>query len=534
MYGEKENKTDEKIAGDETANVNRSAGSVGLATFLSRILGFVRDMIIASLFGAMSSADAFFVAFRIPNLLRRLTAEGAMTAAFVPVFTDSYHNKGKTPAFLFACNVITILTILLALLVATGEIFTKELVALIAPGFTATAESFGLTVTLTQIMLPYLLVISVAAVMMGMLNSMKIFFLPALAPVLLNVAIITSALVLRNSFAEPTISLAIGVMTGGILQLAMQYFPLAKRGFRFRPSLDFKDSSTRKVGLLILPGIFGMAVAEINIFVDTLLASLLPEGSVSSLYYGNRITQFPLGIFGVAIGIASLPALSRVMTGEGFEKMTRLFTHAIRLTLFISIPAMCGLVILAEPISNLLFERGEFGESARIACAVAVIYYAIGLSAFSGVKVTVSAFYALKDTVTPVRIAAFSMLVNIILNLLLMKPLGAGGLALATSIASWLNLFLLLFFLHKKGSYGVLMRIFIPGMKMAVGAIVMSVPVWFYNRTFYNYADPVFWRAFHLFTAIGIGMAVYFTAMLILRSPTAEEIKKTIMTRVRN
>ncbi len=533
MHGRKREKIGEKSAEDETANVNRSAGSVGLATFLSRILGFVRDMIIAALFGAMSSADAFFVAFRIPNLLRRLTAEGAMTAAFVPVFTDSYHTEGKKPAFLFACNVITILTIILVFLVAIGEVFTEKLVALIAPGFTATAESFALTVTLTQIMLPYLLVISVAAVMMGMLNSMKIFFLPALAPVLLNIAIITSALLLRNSFSEPTVALAIGVMAGGILQLAMQYFPLVKRGFRFRLSFDLKDRATRKVGLLILPGIFGMAVAEINIFVDTLLASLLPEGSVSSLYYGNRITQFPLGIFGVAISIASLPALSRVMTGGGFEKMTRLFTHAIRLTFFISIPAMCGLVILAEPISNLLFERGEFGESARISCAVAVVYYAIGLSAFSGVKVAVSAFYALKDTVTPVRIAAFSMLVNIILNLLLMKPLGAGGLALATSIASWLNLFLLLFFLHKKGSYGALMQIVIPGMKMAGGAIIMSVPVWFYNNRFYSYADPALWRAFHLFSAIGIGLAVYFVLMLILKSPTAEEIKTTITTRFR-
>ena len=315
--------TDADLKGGKE-RITKAAGAFGLATLFSRILGFARDMLIADLFGAKASADAFFVAFRIPNLLRRLTAEGAMTAAFVPVFTSVKSKEGILQAFRLTSNILSIMAVVLAVVVSAGVIFADYIVWAIAPGFTGDADLFELTTLLTRIMIPYLLLISLAAILMGALNAMGTFFVPALAPALLNVAIITCAIAFHDTFDEPAISLAIGVMVGGLFQLLIQLPPIIKKGFRYIPSFNIKDPATKRVGLLLIPGAMGMAVAEVNIFVDTLLASLLPEGSVSYLYYGNRITQFPLGIFGVAIGVAALPSMSSAVVEGGKEKLIEL------------------------------------------------------------------------------------------------------------------------------------------------------------------------------------------------------------------
>ncbi len=513
-------------------SITSAAGAVGLATFLSRILGFVRDMIIAELFGARVAADAFFVAFRIPNLLRRLTAEGAMTAAFIPVFTDEKEKKGTTSAFTLACNVITILALFLAILTAAGELFAPQIVRAIAPGFTADDHSLKLTTLLTRIMFPYLLFISISAVLTGILNSFGRFFLPALTPALLNIAIITCALLFHDSFEEPTVALAIGVIIGGVFQMTLLIRPLAKLGFSFAPSFDLKDKQTRKIGLLLGPAALGMAVAEINIFVDTLLASLLPEGSISYLYYGNRVTQFPLGVFGVAVGIAALPAMSMEVVRNGKEKLVELVSHSLRLTLFISIPAMAGMIVLSGPIINVLFERGEFDEMARTGSVIALVYYSVGLFAFSAVKPLVSAFYAMKDTATPSRVAAWCMTLNVALNVLLMGPLLHGGLALATSISSAVNMAFLLWLLRKKTGTIDGARIVKSASLMVLSAAIMGTLVYMYSSFFFSFDAGALSRVFHLGAALFLGIVIYTAMTLLFRLPEAISVKNRIVGKI--
>ncbi len=510
----------------------KAASTVSLATLISRILGFLRDMIIADLIGAKAAADAFFVAFRIPSLLRRLTAEGALTSAFVPVFTETATRKGKAQAFALACNIATILVAILIAVSLVCEIFAPWVVRAVAPGFTSDEQTFELTTLLLRIMFPYIILISIASVLMGMLNSMGRFFVPASAPAFLNIAIISSVLLLGDMFEEPTIALAIGVIIGGFLQVAVQLFPLFSLGWRYIFSFNLKDPQTRKVGLLMVPAIFGMAVAEVNALVDTILASLLPEGSVSYLYYGNRITQFPLGVFGVAIGIAALPSMSNEVARGVTGKLTELLSHSLRLTLFIAIPSTVGLLVLAGPITNVLFERGAFTETARNGAVWALWFYAIGLFAFSGVKVIVSAFYSLQDTATPTKVAAWCMALNIALNLALMGPLQHGGLALATSIASMVNMFPLLWFFKKKigdtDGYNIISSSF----KAFLAAIIMGAGVAFYSHTFFSYDASIGVRVFHVTVAVFGGSFLYYLSALAFGSREAKTAKDRFLKKI--
>lgn len=508
--------------------ITKAAGIISFATLISRILGFIRDMIIADLLGAKIVADAFFVAFRIPNLLRRLTAEGAMTAAFVPVFTESLIKENKKAAFSLACNVITILAISLMLFTVLCEIFAPWIVRVVAPGFIFDPRSLELTTLLTRIMFPYLVLISISAVLMAMLNSMGRFFVPAASPALLNISIITCAFIFKDKLDEPAMALAIGVLIGGFLQMSIQLWPLARLGFRYASSFNLNDVKTRKIGILMIPAAFGMAVAEINIFVDTMLASLLPEGSISYLYYGNRVTQFPLGVFGVAVGVAALPSMSSEVAKGSTGKVTELLSHSLRLILFISIPATFGLVALAEPITNALFERGQFDEAARAGCAVAIIYYAVGLVAFSGVKIVVSAFYSMQDTKTPTLVAVWCMLLNIALNLALMGPLKHGGLALATSISSAVNVTALMWILKRRLGSVDGARIISSVAPMLGASIIMAVAVYFYSQEFYHYDASMALRATHLVVAISMGTILYFGVALILGSREARSVRDRI------
>ncbi|MBI5815366.1 MAG: murein biosynthesis integral membrane protein MurJ [Nitrospinae bacterium] len=507
--------------------ITKAAGVVGAATLGSRVLGYVRDMLVAQLFGATVAADAFFMAFRIPNLLRRLTAEGAMTAAFVPTYTSVMEKDGKIRAFALACNIITLLGVALMVLCAMGVIFSPWLVKVLAPGFTTSPHAFNLTMLLTRIMFPYLLFVSVAAVMMAMLNSMGRFFYPAAGSSLLNITIIVCAITLKDRFDEPTVALAIGVLLGGIAQLALQWWELKGLGWKFVPSFNLHDADARKMGLLLLPATAGMAVAEINSFVDTLVASFLPEGSVSYLYYGNRLMQFPLGVFGVAIGVAALPSMSSEVA-RGGAKLVELMSHALRLTLFIAFPATVGLVALAGPITNVLFERGEFTEAARNGVVIATVYFSLGLCAYSGIKVVVAAFYALKDTATPTRVAVYCMLLNVALNLALMGPMKHGGLALATSISSFVNVGWLLWILRKKIGPLDGRRIMSSTVKMTAASILMGVAALGYSAAFFSYEAPLASRIVHLGSAITIGMVVYLASALAMGCGEA----KSLMARV--
>ncbi len=437
----------------ETSRVVKAAAVVGSATLASRILGFIRDAVIAWFFGAGFSSDAFIAAFRIPNLLRRLFAEGSLSSAFVPVFTECVLKHGQTEAFNLARAAFRLLGCMLIIVTVCGILLSPWIVRLIAPGFSA--DKLSLTIRLTQLMFPYIFFIGLVALSMGILNVLGHFAAPAFAPLLLNLAIIGSVFFISPALNPPVFGLAVGVLIGGILQLLLQLPVLIDKGVYFWQTAKIMHPELKRVGVLILPVIMGGAVYQINILIGTMLGSLLTQGSVTYLYFADRLVQFPLGVFAIATATAVLPSLSRQATTGDFDSFKDTFTHTLKLVFFITIPAAVGLVLLREPIVALLFERGEFDARATQLTAQALLYYSMGLWAFSAVRVVVSTFFAMQDTKTPLKLAAISILANVVLGIVLMKPFAHGGLALATSLASMINLVLLLgAFRNRMGALG--------------------------------------------------------------------------------
>ncbi|MBW1987933.1 MAG: murein biosynthesis integral membrane protein MurJ [Deltaproteobacteria bacterium] len=434
----------------EKGKVARAAGVVGGATLASRVLGFVRDAVAAWFFGAGLAADAFFVAFRIPNLLRRLFAEGSLTIAFVPVFSQRMEDHGQQDAFAMARAGFRLLALVLAGVTVLGIVFAPQVVSVVAPGFARNPDKLALTVTLTRITFPYVFFICLVALCMGVLNGLGHFFAPAAAPVLLNVAMIGAVFGLAPLFEQPVVGLAWGVIIGGALQLFFQFPYLVKKGVRLWEGKSLWHPALGRVMVLMGPAVFGAAVYQVNILVGTLLASLLPPGSVSYLYYADRLVQFPLGVFGIALATAVLPTLSRQAARKDFDELAQSFSFAVRLLFFITLPAAAGLIVLRTPIVALLFERGEFGPAATAATARALLYYAVGLWAFSAVRIVVAVYYSLQDTWTPVRSAMISMAANAVFALALMGPMLHAGLALATSLASGVNLLILVALLRRR------------------------------------------------------------------------------------
>ncbi len=463
---------------DEKDRVTKAAGVVGSATLLSRIFGFIRDVVIAWFFGAGLSSDAFFVAFRIPNLLRRLFAEGSLSVAFIPVFTEYLANRGKNDAFAMARSAVRLLSVLLVATTIIGILLSPIIIRIIAPGFADSPGKLSLTVFLTRIMFPYIFFIGMVALSMGILNALDHFAAPALAPVLLNISIICSVFLISPHLENPVTGLAIGVLIGGFLQLLLQMPFLINKGFCFWKKAKIYHPGLKKIGLLMLPTIFGAAVYQINILVNTLLASLLAEGSVSYLYYADRLVQFPLGIFAIAMATAVLPSLSRQAAQNDFSAIKDTFSYSMKMIFFITIPSMVGLIVLREPIVALLFKRGAFDAETTRLTAYALLYYSVGLWAFSAVRIVVSTFYALQDTKTPVRMAVISVCANIILGIILMRPMGHGGLALSTSLASMLNLGLLVRALRVKlGTLG-LKNVTKVAFKTMICSGIMGAVVW--------------------------------------------------------
>ncbi len=453
--------------------VTKAAGVVGFATMITRISGFVRDMIVASKFGARTHADAFFVAFRIPNMLRRLVGEGALTVAFIPVFMAE-REKGEEEAWALANAVMTLMALLLLGITVGGMALAPYIVDLLAPGYHAVPEKFALTVRLTRINFPYIFFISLAALAMGILNSLQNFFASALAPLMLNLAMIASVLWLCPLLDVPVEGLGIGVVLGGMMQLGFQLPALWQRGFRWRLNFDYHNPAVRKIALLMLPGFFSLAVNQIAVLISTFLASYLPEGSVSYLYYANRLQEFPLGIFCMAVATAVLPTMSAQSAKGDYKQLAETLSFALRLVFFITMPAMIGLIVLRVPIVALLFERGEFTPAATAATADALLYYTVGLCAIAGVRIIVPVFYALKDTVTPVKWGVVAVASSIGLSFVLLKPLQHGGLALATSLASYVNLIALILVLRKRLGQIGWRGIFTSAVKVTAAALLMG------------------------------------------------------------
>jgi len=513
------------VLSEENRRLSRAAGVVSFFTFLSRVLGLVRDMVIAGLFGAGMAADAFFVAFRIPNLLRRLFAEGSMTIAFIPVFSEYLIRKGRKDAFQMARAVLTVLCLLLIFTVLLGIIFAPWIVRLVAFGFGGQGEKYQLTVWLTRITFPYVAAISLVAFFMGVLNSLKRFTAPAAAPIFLNIGMIAGALYFSRRVDPPIVGVALGVLLGGFLQVILQLPWALGEGFRPVPTWRPRHPAVARIGRLMLPALFGSAVYQVNQLVGTLLASFLKEGSISWLYYADRLVQFPLGVFAIAVSTAALPSLSdqaaRGEDGAFFETLS----HGLRLVLFIALPSMAGLIILREPIVSVLFERGQFDAMATRMTCQALLYYTLGLWAFSGIRVVVSAFYALQDTRTPVKVATWCLAANALFSVALMGPMGHGGLALSLSLASALQLFLLLRLLPADGSGRFLRPVWSSALRNSVCAIIMTAGLlparqWLIHQA----AGGVGVEALRLGILVGLGAALYIGAAWVSGSAELAEI----------
>ena len=506
----------------EKRNIARAAGILGSATMLSRIMGMVRDMVVSRLFGAGLATDAFFAAFQIPNMLRRFFAEGALTSAFVPTFSGTLTKRGDDKARELANTCFTLLTIIMALVTLAGIILSPLIVSLMFPGFKAEPGKFELAVLLNRLMFPYIFFISLVALCMGILNTLRHFFTPAISTVFLNISMIVAALCLRGFFEAPITALAVGVLIGGCIQLALQLPVLWKKGFPLKPNFNFSSPEVRSIALLMLPSVFGVGVYYLNIMVSAILASLLPQGSVSYLYYAQRLFEFPQGIFTVSVAQAVLPSMSRQAVAGDVAAMKETLSFGVRLTLFITIPAMAGLMVCSIPIFSLIFMGGAFDYQTAVNSASALLYYSVGLSFVALTRVLAPVFYALKDTRTPVITALITFVINLGLSLVLMGPLKHGGLALATTLSAFCNMLMLLWLLRRKigsfGGGGILLTAF----KSTAASMPMAAAVW-YLCSFIDWsqAGHKILKGSVLGGSILCGGAIYMLAVKLLRSEEA-------------
>ncbi|MFQ5582451.1 MAG: murein biosynthesis integral membrane protein MurJ [Mariprofundaceae bacterium] len=443
-----EHKSNHKQA-ESSAGLIRTASTVGSWTLVSRVLGFVRDVLLARVLGAGPLADAFFVAFKIPNFFRRMFAEGTLTVALVPVLAEE-RKAHEEDAHAFLNALAGLLLAALLLFTVLGMIFMPWLLLVFAPGFHDEPDRWQQALLLARWMFPYLAMISLAAMSWAVLNAYRKFSVAAASPALLNIALIIAALVLAPSFENPALALAIGVLAGGTLQLGIQFPALKRIGWIPKPTLKPRLPAVTRTLKLFGPAVVSVAAVQINILVGTILATLLPVGAVSYLYYADRIVQLPLALFGIAMGTALLPALSDHMAHHRSDAARKDLREGLAWLTWITLPAMIGILWLAEPIIVTLFEHGKFTIEASTATAHALQAYGLGLIAFCWARVLSTACYAEKDAKSPMRYAAISVAANIVLAIILMQPLGYVGLALATALASFINVALLIQHIRRK------------------------------------------------------------------------------------
>lgn len=495
----------------------KSTAIVGGGTLVSRVLGFVRDVVLARVFGADGATDAFFVAFKIPNFMRRLFAEGAFAQAFVPVLAEQRQLPGNEPPREFVARVAGTLGAVLFVLTVLGVLGAALVISLFAPGFADEPERFGLAVEMLRLTFPYLLLISLVAFAGGILNSYGRFAVPAITPVLLNVSLISAALWLAPQLGTPIVALAWGVLFAGLAQLLFQLPSLRSLGLLVRPRVSFKDPGVRKILRLMAPALFGVSVTQINLLIDTILASFLVAGSVSWLYYSDRLMEFPLGVFGVALGTVILPSLSRKHVEKSLSEFSRTLDWALRWVFLLIVPAALGLFLLAEPILLTLFYSTAFDAQDVASSAGSLQAYSLGLVGFTLIKVLAPGYFARQDTKTPVKIGVVAMLTNIVLNLILIWHLQHVGLALATSIAAWVNAGLLYIGLRRgsvlvpePGWLGYTLRVF------AALAVMAAVLLWLAPPAANWLEWSVGGRAMQLAILIAAGVVAYFVAAVVL------------------
>lgn len=501
-------------ASAEAGKIARALGVISSTTMLSRVMGLLRDSLTAALFGAGGFMDAFLVAFKLPNMLRGLLAEGSLTVSFIPVYTEVMEKEGDEAAHKLGRVVITALTLILAVIVLLGILAAPWIVNVVAMGFKDNPEKFNLTVSMTRWLFPFIAFVSLTAIAGGILNAREQFFYPALAPVVLNLCNIVVTWTLYRYFDLPIMAMVLGVLVGGVAQLLIQVRPLGKLGFHYFPDFAFRSEPLKKILLLMGPSTFGVAVYQFNIVISTFFASWLPEGAVSYLYYSERLFQLPLGVFAVSIGVASLPSLSRLAAREDWISFNHTVSHAIRLLFFIVLPASIGLMILSEPIVALLFERGRFTPEMTIGTSTTLKFYALAMIPVSITRVFAQSFYAVKEMKTPVKGAFVSLVVNVFASWLFAFPLGLaqGGLALATAFSSTVNMFYLSEMYRRKNGENPFKGLYKPLFLIALASLGMGALVWLGDAGFIALAGKVSgfsMRLLEILLVIPAGVAGY-------------------------
>lgn len=520
-----------------SSRLARSAGLIGVATMASRVLGLVREAVLAAYFGAGTQMDAYNVAFRVPNLVRDLFAEGAMTAAFIPTFTRRLTRDGRDNAWRLGNFVINALVLATGAFVILGIVFAGPITRTFAPEFANVPGKLELTANLTRAMWPVLTTIAVAVAMMGMLNSLHRFFVPALSPAMFNVATVLSTIalvpVMPRLGLPPIAAVVFGTLAGGIGQVAIQWPVLRAEGFRYRPILDLHDPELRTILRLMGPGTLGLAAVQINVAVNTYLATGQQEGAVSWLSYAFRLMYLPIGLFGVSIATAALPDIARQAAADDTDGVRRTVSGALRMMLMLNVPATIGLVALAHPIVALLLERHRFTPADTAATAAALMLYAPGLLGYSAVKIVSPTFYSLGNSRTPVAISVASVAVNLAVNLALVRVMGFRGLALGTTIAALFNAGTLLWALDRRMGGLERARIATAFLKITAASIAMGVAAVLVSRWTEALVPghSTALRAVRVFASIGAGMAVLAAAARLLRMTEFNEARDRVLRR---
>lgn len=494
----------------------RSSGLVSFMTMLSRVVGFARDLIIAQLFGAQAGIDAFFVAFKIPNFMRRLFAEGAFSQAFVPVLSEYQKTRSENALKAFIAHITGNLFFVLLVLTFVSVLLSPIIIMIFAPGFDHDGERYMLASYMLKITFPYLLLISMTALSGAVLNTFGRFGVPSFTPVLLNIAMIISALYLSPYFNPPVITLAWGVFLGGMIQLLFQVPFLIKANLFTWPAMDWHDSGVKRVLILMVPALFGVSVAQVNLLLDTVFASFLRVGSVSWLYYSDRLTFFPLGVFGVAIATVILPHLSRKHATHSKESYSLSLDWGIRLVLLIALPSTIALMLFAKPLLTVLLGYGKFSAFDVQMTQKSLMTFSLGLTAFMLIKVLGSAFYATQNIKTPVKVGAIAMLVNTFFCLVLIKPLAHAGLALASSLAGWMNALTLLALLIKRAIYRPAPKWFRYGLQLLFANGFLAISLLLLREAHDWEALSVLPRIVYLTLDVLLSIFIYFACLYLL------------------
>lgn len=509
-------------SGSKQGGLLRSTGIVSFFTLLSRVLGMVRDVVVAHYFGAGGGADAFFVAFKIPNFFRRLFSEGAFSQAFVPVLSEYRTRRSLDEVRLLVAHTAGSLGGVLLLLTLVCVAFAPQVTYLFAPGFREATDKFQLSSDMLQLTFPYLMLISLTGFVGSILNSYGRFGVPAFTPVLLNVVLILCSIFMAPYMDPPVMALAWGVMLAGVVQFVFQLPYLKPLGLLVRPRWGWQDEGVRRILKLMVPALFGVSVAQINLLVGSVLASYLADGSVSWLYYADRLMEMPLGVFGIAIATVILPSLSRKHASQSTEAFSAMLDWAVRMIMLIGVPSSLALGILATPLLVTLFQYGKFSAEDVAQSALALQAYSLGVLTFMLIKVLAPGFYARQDTKTPVKIGIWSMVANMALSLALIYPLAHTGLALATSVAAFMNAGMLYYELRKEGAYHPGKGWLMFSVRLTTASLAMSGVLLWLGRDLsvwlaWDWHQRVLWLSLMVVAGVVAFFAVLFAAGLRVR-----------------